>query len=1246
MKIQYLSLLAVCAIAASCTTENLEPTIGEKSGLYVSLEQPESETLTKGLNWTDNKLTFAWEEGELLSVFNTKGNAYTNFTSQESGTSAQFTCEGFDLTNGNSYITALPPSVINYRESAPQIKTLAVSFLNQTQNGADNTEHLKNYLYAYSSASEVADNKLTIDLQNQVAWIILQYTNTDEAALEGIRSITMSIQDNLFVTEGTMDATGSSYPSISGTNYAKELTLSFKEPVNIAKDETLRAYFTISPADLQGQGINFTANLTSGTKDLGTYNGANMTRNKAGRYTVGTSKLTSSVKITGIRGMEGRSFATMAEAYDAGKALLEAAGDDLKEGQGDFSIYTDGGNITWSISGQHELDETDRPYFLTFGRKAQHYGTDKHIGLITITGVNDNTYDALVLKTGITAPYEWWGDETLDKVAIRNLTLSSTTNQISVSQAYCDGLELTVDNCNINASWYCCINNDQKTTFTNNVFNGTGTSQQYALFLQGSGNTNDVTTLTFTGNTVSGYTRGININQDYCQAEVKDNTITSGQGYSAIQVSSAAKVNIEKNTIYNTGDIITIHESFADRKLSAEIALRNNTVNAVDGIQGYLIYDDVTAAGKTYGEDSARIKLIYEDNTLPANTIIAQGIKGEAVYEVSPYLLEQLGIRFGYNGEILPAAPAVNGNVITVNKENAQYTLDGAYGSIDGKTINFSAGTYDRLYFGRSTKFAGSNTLYRHGSFDNETISYADFIEYKNRPGWTEGCFYERPIENVTFTAEEGAVLTGMTYIAGDHIYGTDVYDHVRDASFDGSVYYQKLIAKNIVYDGIDFQYDLADTKAALDIETSSNRTDIDGVVVKNCTFTGNGTISNKTSAIRFYWEQPKETTESSVRNLTVESTNIDNFYQGIYTQNAYGVNVSGCTITNTVHNAIAIQSGGNWAVNHGKVVIKNNTFENISDRIMRFNLVAPGTSITITGNNATNSGDRAGEVIKATTLGSGITYDIHDNNWGEGKTVANDEFKDAGEQAPIADSEQLKKALAGATAGTPVELTLAAGEFSTNGLSLAGKTVTIKGEGQDKTILNAGTTYPASNGANVVFDNLTIIGTDGNYTGFQHSGNVTFKNVHFKGVLYTYSSGVDTFENCTFEPTVVGTSVYPVVCYGGLNTVFKNCEFKNGQGKGILVYNEGDGADRNYNITISECTFTATGPDGNGAIEIHTERWPKNTTGTITINNTTCDKNFGGGLWREWYNIDTKHTTDYFRVVVDGKTQQKGSRQ
>ena len=109
----------------------------------------------------------------------------------------------------------------------------------------------------------------------------------------------------------------------------------------------------------------------------------------------------------------------------------------------------------------------------------------------------------------------------------------------------------------------------------------------------------------------------------------------------------------------------------------------------------------------------------------------------------------------------------------------------------------------------------------------------------------------------------------------------------------------------------------------------------------------------------------------------------------------AYGVTVEGCTISNTGHNAIALQSIS-AAVNLGQVKILSNRFTNIGDRIIRIGNVAAGSSFTITGNVATNSGDAHGEVLKAETLATeGITYDIRNNNWGEGKTVVNHEFRD-----------------------------------------------------------------------------------------------------------------------------------------------------------------------------------------------------------------------------------------------------------
>ena len=356
----------------------------------------------------------------------------------------------------------------------------------------------------------------------------------------------------------------------------------------------------------------------------------------------------------------------------------------------------------------------------------------------------------------------------------------------------------------------------------------------------------------------------------------------------------------------------------------------------------------------------------------------------------------------GYMGAVLPVAPVVSGNVMTVNTENAQYALDGAYGSIDGMTINFSAGIYPQLIFGRPNKYPGSHTIYRHGNFGNDPMSYEEFVAYKSQSTWTEGCMYERIISNVTFTAENGAVLTGMSYNAGAHIYGSSAespaYDYVLDKGTPtvGSCYYHKLVASNIVYEGITFQK--VDAYRPLEISSSSAISVIDGVTVSNCKFIGTGTASTVGQAIRFYTENQSGaagTEGKVVRNLVVKNTTIDNFHQGIYTNGAYGVTVEGCTISNTGHNAIALQSIS-AAVNLGQVKILSNTFTNIGDRIIRIGNVAAGSSFTITDNVATDSGDDHGQVLKAETLvDEGITYNIRNNNWGEGKIVFNPEFRD-----------------------------------------------------------------------------------------------------------------------------------------------------------------------------------------------------------------------------------------------------------
>ena len=120
----------------------------------------------------------------------------------------------------------------------------------------------------------------------------------------------------------------------------------------------------------------------------------------------------------------------------------------------------------------------------------------------------------------------------------------------------------------------------------------------------------------------------------------------------------------------------------------------------------------------------------------------------------------------GYDGKALPAAPLVNGDTITVTPDNAQYTLDGAYGSINGKTIHFSAGVYkDVLVLNRPTKYAGSETQYFNAQKE-KTENPSDLNEKGT-------CYYARTVQNVTFTADEGATLNGFLASSG-HVYSAN----------------------------------------------------------------------------------------------------------------------------------------------------------------------------------------------------------------------------------------------------------------------------------------------------------------------------------------------------------------------------------------------------------------------------------------------------------------------------------------
>lgn len=659
----------------------------------------------------------------------------------------------------------------------------------------------------------------------------------------------------------------------------------------------------------------------------------------------------------------------------------------------------------------------------------------------------------------------------------------------------------------------------------------------------------------------------------------------------------------------------------------------NGDILLGDGRTGQTSNDVALKVTDTEANIQAQKPGYYGGETVDATkkataTSPAEGTLETSVAKLLPVDPRTLGYATSGKAEALPATPDMNGAVVDVTAAQAQYVLDGAYGPIDGKTINFTESINDTLILGRASKYDGSKTVYRHGSHAGEALSYADFIAYKNQSGWTESCYYERTVENVTFTANEGVTVKNFEADGGAHIYaGTaPVYDYVRDTGSwvtEGSCYFKRAILKNITFKGLTF-------KAKTDINTSESTTVYDGFTFKDCTF-DLGTTADGNQAIRYY----NENNNGNVKNLVVEGCTFKTCSQGVYTAHVKNVTVTGSTFDTTGHNAIAIQDH-NGPCDHGKVVITGNTFKNIGDRIIRFNNVGMGTTVTITGNTADgNSGklDEATgkrEIVKATTLPVNAADSItaSGNNWGE-NTVVEGVFIDdyatkLGTEACPYSREQFAAmtraeyiAAQGRLNGT---LYVNVGDYAygTDGVLGNGVRNDTTGQVPDHSKLNAygengylGEKNDGANGHAVVFVGGTITSGVTGYKDIDQIGTslllavpaytkVTFKETTFKNVLsfdyQLYTSpwsqlGGLTFNGCTFDGIIVGAIAAQELAFNGctfknyVNTTDANSSnptwIRPAYGNWTKGDNEGQGTDFRSltKITFENNTVTSTRP-------------------------------------------------------------------
>ena len=184
-----------------------------------------------------------------------------------------------------------------------------------------------------------------------------------------------------------------------------------------------------------------------------------------------------------------------------------------------------------------------------------------------------------------------------------------------------------------------------------------------------------------------------------------------------------------------------------------------------------------------------------------------------------------------------------------------------------------------------------------------------------------------------------------------------------------------------------------------------------------------------------------------------------------------------------------------------------------------------------------------------------------------------------------------------------------------------ANKTVAISGT-KDTVIDLTSATGQNLSGTDITFENVTVTGTNSNYVGIQHSGDIVYNNVTFNDSTTLYGESV-TFNNCTFN-----LSTRYIWTYGAKEVTFNNCTF-NTAGKAILIYAE-NGVD-SQTVNVNGCTFNATeaghtsSGDACAAVEIDASlisgRYTVNFTGTNTV-----DSDFNG-IYRIKNNSESKVT-------------------
>ena len=311
---------------------------------------------------------------------------------------------------------------------------------------------------------------------------------------------------------------------------------------------------------------------------------------------------------------------------------------------------------------------------------------------------------------------------------------------------------------------------------------------------------------------------------------------------------------------------------------------------------------------------------------------------------------------------------------IIATPETAQGILDG---DINGKTIIFSKDIYSTDLELRPTSTTAKVYTMNGDRFGEE---YTGELVSSTTYG------YYREFKNITITAEEGAVFNNLLYMEGglSSVFNDSKYDAVKGAYANESAnFYGKMLIENFTISGLNFE----GARGRICIRYGGlESVKQEGLTIENCTLQTDE-IENKfadKNTPQYEAGIYLGLSRHSSKNIIVRNNVIDGHYQGVYVYTPGGkVEITNNEISNTSHNAIAVQSNSNTpglSYVAGDIYIKNNTIENTGDRAIRFGELQ-NVAVIIENNTFVDAVDSDKDLLKS-QVSTGLEYEFKGNTY------------------------------------------------------------------------------------------------------------------------------------------------------------------------------------------------------------------------------------------------------------------------